>query len=174
MVHRPRKASDIVEHDPPHWVTLRVGISPLPSGNEQRWPRIARNHKQYQLGGGEARKQSRRVRVSRPLSDFLWKNRNHVSDWPYYRWGVTRFILGSITQPHQLLIEMTVPYSNSSIAVDNIRLIDCFPGKYLSIFISRFSKRRSDEFASSCISSFSGTSYLPSKPQCAPCRCRLG
>ncbi|KAK1117952.1 hypothetical protein K0M31_015619 [Melipona bicolor] len=42
-------------------------------------------------------------------------------------WEVTRVVLGSITQPHQLLLEMTVPYSNSSIAVDNIRLIDCFP-----------------------------------------------
>ncbi|KAK9299944.1 hypothetical protein QLX08_007170 [Tetragonisca angustula] len=42
-------------------------------------------------------------------------------------WGVTRFTLGSITQPHQLLIEMTVPYSNSSVAVDDIRLTNCFP-----------------------------------------------
>lgn len=48
----------------------------------------------------------------------------------HYRWRVTRFTLGAISQPHQLLIEMTVPYSNSSIAVDNIHLIDCFPGNY--------------------------------------------
>lgn len=46
------------------------------------------------------------------------------------RWRVTRFTLGAISQPHQLLIEMTVPYSNSSIAVDNIHLTDCFPGNY--------------------------------------------
>ncbi|XP_050480798.1 ALK tyrosine kinase receptor isoform X2 [Bombus huntii] len=45
----------------------------------------------------------------------------------YAEWRVTRFTLGAISQPHQLLIEMTVPYSNSSIAVDNIHLIDCFP-----------------------------------------------
>lgn len=48
----------------------------------------------------------------------------------HYRWRVTRFTLGAISQPHQLLIEMMVPYSNSSIAVDNIHLIDCFPGNY--------------------------------------------
>lgn len=47
-----------------------------------------------------------------------------------YRWGVTRFKLGAISQPHKLLLEMLLPNSNSSIGIDNIRLIDCFPGKY--------------------------------------------
>ncbi|XP_015429458.1 PREDICTED: ALK tyrosine kinase receptor [Dufourea novaeangliae] len=43
------------------------------------------------------------------------------------RWEMTRFNLGAISQPHQLLLEISVPYPNSSIAVDNIRLVDCFP-----------------------------------------------
>ncbi|XP_076176518.1 anaplastic lymphoma kinase isoform X2 [Ptiloglossa arizonensis] len=42
-------------------------------------------------------------------------------------WETTRFNLGAISQPHRLLLEMLTPYSNSSIAIDNIRLIDCFP-----------------------------------------------
>ncbi|XP_053974206.1 ALK tyrosine kinase receptor isoform X2 [Hylaeus volcanicus] len=42
-------------------------------------------------------------------------------------WETTRFNLGAISQPHQLLIEMSAPHPNSSIAIDNIRLIDCFP-----------------------------------------------
>lgn len=41
-----------------------------------------------------------------------------------------RFTIGTITQSHSLLIEMLVPYSNSSIAIDNVRLIECFPGNY--------------------------------------------
>lgn len=50
-----------------------------------------------------------------------------------------RFTIGTITQSHQLVIEMIVPYSNSSIAIDNVRLIDCFPGNYelLKILISQ-------------------------------------
>lgn len=50
-----------------------------------------------------------------------------------------RFTIGTITQSHQLFIEMIVPHSNSSIAIDNVRLIDCFPGNYelLKIFISQ-------------------------------------
>ncbi|XP_034171879.1 anaplastic lymphoma kinase isoform X1 [Osmia lignaria lignaria] len=45
----------------------------------------------------------------------------------YAKWGATRFKLGTISQPHKLLLEMLLPNSNSSIAIDNIRLIDCFP-----------------------------------------------
>lgn len=50
-----------------------------------------------------------------------------------------RFTIGTITQSYQLVIEMIVPYSNSSIAIDNVRLIDCFPGNYelLKILISQ-------------------------------------
>ncbi|XP_076236265.1 anaplastic lymphoma kinase isoform X2 [Calliopsis andreniformis] len=42
-------------------------------------------------------------------------------------WEIMRFKLGPITQPHRLLFEMVVPYPNSSVAIDNIRLIECFP-----------------------------------------------
>ena len=42
-------------------------------------------------------------------------------------WEVTRFKLGAISQPHRLLVEMRVPYPNSSIGIDNIHLIECFP-----------------------------------------------
>ena len=160
MVHRPRKASNIIEDDPSHWVTLRAGISPLPSGNEQRRYRVARNHEQYQLGGhGKTRKQSRRVRLLLLL--LLWDGDSRCEDsprrienqklinWLHCRWGVTRFTLGSITQPHQLLIEMTVPYSNSSVAVDDIRLTNCFPGKFFFFFVPLFRDDlfRIDKFA---------------------------
>ncbi|XP_012145693.1 anaplastic lymphoma kinase isoform X2 [Megachile rotundata] len=43
------------------------------------------------------------------------------------KWDVTRFKLGAISQHHRLLLEFLLPYSNSSVGVDNIRLIDCFP-----------------------------------------------
>ncbi|CAK9818713.1 ALK tyrosine kinase receptor [Anthophora plagiata] len=43
------------------------------------------------------------------------------------KWEVTSFKLGAISQPHQLVLEMLVPSTNSSIGVDNVRLIDCFP-----------------------------------------------
>lgn len=42
-------------------------------------------------------------------------------------WEVMRFNLGAISQPHRLFLEMLVPHPNSSISVDNVRLIDCFP-----------------------------------------------
>ncbi|XP_061927825.1 leukocyte tyrosine kinase receptor isoform X5 [Apis cerana] len=42
------------------------------------------------------------------------------------KWEKMRFTIGTISQPHQLIIEMIVPYSNSSIAIDNIQLIECF------------------------------------------------
>ncbi|KOC67358.1 MAM and LDL-receptor class A domain-containing protein C10orf112 [Habropoda laboriosa] len=43
------------------------------------------------------------------------------------KWEITSFKLGAISQPHRLLLEMLLPHSNSGIAVDNVRLIDCFP-----------------------------------------------
>ncbi|XP_066597119.1 leukocyte tyrosine kinase receptor [Prorops nasuta] len=43
------------------------------------------------------------------------------------RWETTHFNLGSRSQPHHLFLEIALPYSNSSIAVDNIRLVNCFP-----------------------------------------------
>ncbi|XP_033330553.2 anaplastic lymphoma kinase isoform X2 [Megalopta genalis] len=42
------------------------------------------------------------------------------------RWEKLLFILGAISQPHQLLLEFFIPHENSSVGVDNIRLIDCF------------------------------------------------
>lgn len=50
-----------------------------------------------------------------------------------------RFTIGTITQSHQLIIEILVPYSNSSIAIDNVHLIDCFPGNYYSYIATNFS-----------------------------------
>ncbi|XP_015594749.1 ALK tyrosine kinase receptor isoform X1 [Cephus cinctus] len=43
------------------------------------------------------------------------------------QWEITRFNLGAMNQPYNVSLEMVVPYANSSIAVDNIRLVDCFP-----------------------------------------------
>ncbi|XP_031836034.1 anaplastic lymphoma kinase isoform X3 [Nomia melanderi] len=42
------------------------------------------------------------------------------------RWEETWFNLRALSQPYKLLIEMSAPYPNSSIGVDNIRLSDCF------------------------------------------------
>ncbi|XP_076635362.1 anaplastic lymphoma kinase isoform X1 [Colletes latitarsis] len=42
-------------------------------------------------------------------------------------WETTRFNLGAISQPHQLFLEIQTQYANSSVGIDNIRLIDCFP-----------------------------------------------
>lgn len=36
--------------------------------------------------------------------------------------------LRAVDQPYHLIIEVYAPYSNSSVGVDNIRLVDCFPG----------------------------------------------
>ncbi|XP_068993762.1 ALK tyrosine kinase receptor isoform X2 [Neodiprion pinetum] len=43
------------------------------------------------------------------------------------QWEKTRFNLGIITQPYRVVLEMTTPSPNSSIAVDNIQLSECFP-----------------------------------------------
>lgn len=43
------------------------------------------------------------------------------------RWNITRLKLGAISQPYRVGLEVVVPF-NSSIAIDNIRLDDCFPG----------------------------------------------
>ncbi|XP_017761306.1 PREDICTED: leukocyte tyrosine kinase receptor isoform X2 [Eufriesea mexicana] len=45
----------------------------------------------------------------------------------YAKWEKTVFKLGVITQPHHLLLEILTRYSNSSVGVDNLRLVDCFP-----------------------------------------------
>lgn len=45
------------------------------------------------------------------------------------KWNVTRLKLGGISQPYRVGLEVVVPY-NSSIAIDNIQLDDCFPGFY--------------------------------------------
>lgn len=44
----------------------------------------------------------------------------------WFRWNVTRFKLGAISQPYRVGLEIAVPL-NGSIAIDNIRLDDCFP-----------------------------------------------
>lgn len=38
--------------------------------------------------------------------------------------------LRAVDQPYQLIIEVYAPYPNSSVGVDNIRLVNCFPGNY--------------------------------------------
>jgi len=40
------------------------------------------------------------------------------------------FELRAVDQPYQLIIEVYAPYPNSSVGVDNIRLVNCFPGNY--------------------------------------------
>lgn len=42
-------------------------------------------------------------------------------------WETTKFYLGSLNQEFSIILEMQVPFDNSSIAVDNIRLTNCFP-----------------------------------------------
>ncbi|XP_051176144.1 leukocyte tyrosine kinase receptor-like [Leptopilina boulardi] len=42
-------------------------------------------------------------------------------------WEPIRFNLGAISQPYKLILEVTMPTTDSSFAVDNIRLVDCFP-----------------------------------------------
>ncbi|XP_076300861.1 anaplastic lymphoma kinase isoform X1 [Lasioglossum baleicum] len=42
------------------------------------------------------------------------------------KWEKTLFNLGAISQPHQLLLEVLIPHANSSVGIDNIRLVDCF------------------------------------------------
>ena len=43
-------------------------------------------------------------------------------------WEPMRFNLGAMSQPFKLILEVTMPALNSSLAIDNIRLVDCFPG----------------------------------------------
>lgn len=47
-----------------------------------------------------------------------------------FRWEKMHFNIGlSVSQPiNRLILEVDAPYSNSSIGVDNIRLVNCFPG----------------------------------------------
>lgn len=45
-----------------------------------------------------------------------------------YRWEKMSFELRAVDQPYHLLIEIYAPYYNSSVGVDNIRLLNCFPG----------------------------------------------
>ncbi|KAG7206284.1 hypothetical protein KM043_003665 [Ampulex compressa] len=42
-------------------------------------------------------------------------------------WQTARINIGAISQPHRLFLEILVPYPNSSVGVDNVRLVDCFP-----------------------------------------------
>ncbi|KAL6257987.1 hypothetical protein P5V15_011582 [Pogonomyrmex californicus] len=42
-------------------------------------------------------------------------------------WNKISFSLRSVEQTYQLFLEAYVPYSNASIGVDNLRLVDCFP-----------------------------------------------
>lgn len=45
----------------------------------------------------------------------------------YVTWKKMSYDLRAVDQPYQLYIEAFLPYSNSSIGVDNIRLVNCFP-----------------------------------------------
>ncbi|XP_025157747.1 ALK tyrosine kinase receptor [Harpegnathos saltator] len=47
------------------------------------------------------------------------------------RWENMRFFLGAISQPYKLFLEILLPYANSSVAVDNVRLVNCFPDSTL-------------------------------------------
>ncbi|XP_011494179.1 PREDICTED: leukocyte tyrosine kinase receptor [Ceratosolen solmsi marchali] len=42
-------------------------------------------------------------------------------------WETTKFNLGRISQDFRIILEIVVPFANSSIGVDSIRLVDCFP-----------------------------------------------
>lgn len=50
------------------------------------------------------------------------------------RWNMTELKLGAISQPYRMGVEIVVP-SNGSIAIDDIRLDDCFPGNSIAILI---------------------------------------
>ncbi|XP_033212809.1 ALK tyrosine kinase receptor [Belonocnema kinseyi] len=59
---------------------------------------------------------------------------NHTSWVAAERWGNDHakweqipFNLGAISQTYKLILEVTMPALNSSVAIDNIRLVDCFP-----------------------------------------------
>ncbi|XP_032676195.1 MAM and LDL-receptor class A domain-containing protein 1-like [Odontomachus brunneus] len=43
------------------------------------------------------------------------------------RWENVRFFLGAISQSNRLFLEILLPYANSSVAVDNVHLVNCFP-----------------------------------------------
>jgi anaplastic lymphoma kinase len=43
------------------------------------------------------------------------------------RWETTKFNLGRISQNFRIILEIAVPLANSSIGVDSIRLVNCFP-----------------------------------------------
>ncbi|XP_014489492.1 PREDICTED: ALK tyrosine kinase receptor isoform X2 [Dinoponera quadriceps] len=43
------------------------------------------------------------------------------------RWENMRFFLGAISRPYRLFLEILLPYANSSVAVDNVHLVNCFP-----------------------------------------------
>ncbi|XP_046835258.1 ALK tyrosine kinase receptor isoform X2 [Vespa crabro] len=43
------------------------------------------------------------------------------------KWEITSFNIGAIAQHFRLYLEIFLPYKNSSVAVDNIQLVDCFP-----------------------------------------------
>ncbi|XP_011256082.1 ALK tyrosine kinase receptor isoform X1 [Camponotus floridanus] len=45
----------------------------------------------------------------------------------YVEWQKMSYELRAVDQPYQLIIEVYAPYSNSSVGVDNIRLVNCFP-----------------------------------------------
>lgn len=47
---------------------------------------------------------------------------------------MTELKLGAISQPYRMGVEIVVP-SNGSIAIDDIRLDDCFPGNSIAILI---------------------------------------
>ncbi|XP_043282880.1 ALK tyrosine kinase receptor isoform X2 [Venturia canescens] len=42
-------------------------------------------------------------------------------------WEQSSFNLGVKSQPYRVFLEFLAPYDNSSIAIDDIRLVDCFP-----------------------------------------------
>lgn len=45
------------------------------------------------------------------------------------RWEQIRFKLGTINQPHAVIIEFVTLAEESSVSISQLRLVDCFPGK---------------------------------------------
>ncbi|XP_029176509.1 ALK tyrosine kinase receptor-like isoform X2 [Nylanderia fulva] len=45
----------------------------------------------------------------------------------YMTWQKMSFELRAVDQPYELILEIYLPYLNSSVGVDNVRLVHCFP-----------------------------------------------
>jgi len=68
--------------------------------------------------------------INNSLDAIIFNGKDEKDDSMSFfdRWERIFFEMRGPNQPYRLFLEVAAPHENSSVAIDNVRLINCFPG----------------------------------------------